>query len=587
MTSKGSSLRAAVTLSVCAWVLGVTAPKPITASGVLLVPEVYPTIQAAIDSAAAGDTVRVAPGVYEERIDLLGKTIVVESTGGAAVTILDPNGAVGPIVTMSLSGAQSPVLRGFTIRGGVSDLWAGGIYISGGSPLVEDNVVTNNTGCLGAGITVQFSSARIRNNTISHNSMPLCSGGNGGGIRIGGAGAAHVEGNVITGNTSDTDGGGIALFAAGRPTIAANVIRGNVAESGIGGGISLSNASDALITNNIITSNQATRGGGIGWLVPSGNTGPSVVNNTFVLNTAPQGSAVFADGFDAATKLVNNVMFSVGDAWTIECSPLYDAAPPVIRHNNVFNIGGAGVYGGACVDHTGVDGNISADPLFVSTSADDFHLQNASPAIDAGESTGAPTVDIDDDPRPLDGDGDGMARVDMGADEASAVIPPDTTPPTITVPGTVYADATMPSGAFVSYTVSVDDDTDPAPTVVCTPPSGAQFPMSSTPVNCTATDASGNESSASFTVIVRNADEQLADTAALIQSWNLGKTGRTLLGKIDSIRRSLAAGKKAQACMSLDALLGDIAAFTNKGLTPAQAAELRTRVVRIKAVVGC
>ena len=133
----------------------------------------------------------------------------------------------------------------------------------------------------------------------------------------------------------------------------------------------------------------------------------------------------------------------------------------------------------------------------------------------------------------------------------------------------------------------VDDDTDPAPALVCTPASGTQFPMLSTTVNCTATDESGNDSTASFTVVVRNADGQLADTAALIQSWNLGKTGRTLLSRIDTIRRSLAAGKKPQACTNLNSLLADITAFTNKGLTPAQASELRTRVVRIKAVVGC
>jgi hypothetical protein len=234
-----------------------------------------------------------------------------------------------------------------------------------------------------------------------------------------------------------------------------------------------------------------------------------------------------------------------------------------------------------------VNGNISADPLFVSATGHDFHLQRSSPAIDAGESSGAPTVDIDGESRPVDGDGDGAARVDMGADEAGVVIPGDTTPPTITVPGTVYANATMPSGALVSYTVLVRDDTDPAPALVCTPAKGTLFPMLSTTVNCTATDASGNDSTASFTVIVRNADGQLADTAALIESWSLGRTGRTLLSRIDTVRRSLAAGKKAQACTNLNSLLADINALTNKGLTAAQASELKTRVVRIKAVVGC
>lgn len=76
-------------------------------------------------------------------------------------------------------------------------------------------------------------------------------------------------------------------------------------------------------------------------------------------------------------------------------------------------------------------GNINADPLFMGT--DDFRLQANSPCIDAGSNNLVPAdiTDIDDDgntaepipfdiaghPRIADGNGDGVAVVDMGAYE--------------------------------------------------------------------------------------------------------------------------------------------------------------------------
>ena len=194
MTSKSSGWRLVLTVWMCAGVLGLTAPKPMTAASVLLVPEVYPTIQAAIMPQLQVTRCASGPEPTTSGSTSSAKPSSSKARAERPTTIIQPNGAVGAIVTMSLSGTQSPVLRGFTVRGGVSDFWAGGIYISGGSPIVENNVVTGNAGCLGGGITVQFSEATIRNNTISDNTMPLCSGGNGGGIRIGGAGAAQVLG---------------------------------------------------------------------------------------------------------------------------------------------------------------------------------------------------------------------------------------------------------------------------------------------------------------------------------------------------------------------------------------------------------
>src|SRR5262249_15542725 len=70
---------------------------------------------------------------------------------------------------------------------------------------------------------------------------------------------------------------------------------------------------------------------------------------------------------------------------------------------------------------TGLNGNISADPLFVSPSTADYHLRRGSPAIDAGKNMAAnlPATDFDGDPRILDGNGDGIPIVDMGIDEVA------------------------------------------------------------------------------------------------------------------------------------------------------------------------
>jgi hypothetical protein len=80
----------------------------------------------------------------------------------------------------------------------------------------------------------------------------------------------------------------------------------------------------------------------------------------------------------------------------------------------------------------------------------------------------------------------------------------DTTPPSLSCPTAVSVSdpRSGPPGEVVTFTVSAEDDHDPSPAVGCVPATGSFFPPGITLVQCTATDAAGNQSNCSFPVNV-------------------------------------------------------------------------------------
>ena len=385
-------------------------------AAVIRVPADHSTIQSAINAAADGDTIEVAPGTYIETLDFLGKAIRVTSEQGPQVTIIDGNQAGSVVVFASGEGPES-ILSGFTVRNGdatAAALSGGGIRIANSSPTITGNIITNNiAGDGGAGISSSFGSPLIQGNVISNNRQkPLWSGGvGGGGVSIRGASSAQLVNNAIFGNTWSASGGGVSLFASGTPTLKNNLITNNSAGTQ-GGGVSMFNSADALIAQNVIAGNNAPQGGGVYWLVPSGSRGPLLVNNTVATNL---GSAIFADGFDSQVQLINNLLIASPGQNAVTCGT-FDSSVPTFQNNNVFASSGL-AYSGTCMNQTGASGNISQDPLFRNAAAGDYHLLIGSPAIDSGTANLAPSTDIDGLGRPADGNGDGVAQFDMGAYE--------------------------------------------------------------------------------------------------------------------------------------------------------------------------
>jgi plastocyanin len=82
----------------------------------------------------------------------------------------------------------------------------------------------------------------------------------------------------------------------------------------------------------------------------------------------------------------------------------------------------------------------------------------------------------------------------------------DITQPTVTVPSDISTTSTNPSGASVTFVVSATDDVGVTSGPTCIPASGTNFPVGTTTVTCTASDAAGNTGTASFTVTVTYTD---------------------------------------------------------------------------------
>ena len=126
-------------------IVGLMASAGLAAAATINVPADYASIQEAVDAASGGDEILVGPGTYTSTqdghvVDMQGKAITLRSTGGAAVTIIDGEGARRGIACFSGETADTAI-EGFTITGGSS----GGIYCNQSSPTITGCTITDNT----------------------------------------------------------------------------------------------------------------------------------------------------------------------------------------------------------------------------------------------------------------------------------------------------------------------------------------------------------------------------------------------------------------------------------------------------------
>ena len=173
----------------------------------------------------------------------------------------------------------------------------------------------------------------------------------------------------------------------------------------------------------------------------------------------------------------------------------------------------------------------------------------------------------------------------MGSDTFTVTVL-DITPPVLTVPGDFEVEATGPDGGQVDYVVTAVDDADPAPVVDCAPAVGTLFPLGETTVTCTATDAAGNASTASFTVTVVVGVATFDGFADLIRELDLPRgTERAFLSKVEEAQAFFAEGDTTAALESLTAVINHANATEGKKLTPAKAEAIRSAAQALIAAI--
>jgi parallel beta-helix repeat protein len=209
--------------------------------------------------------------------------------------------------------------------------------------------------------------------------------------------SALIYGNTIYGSTDH----GIVLRDVSRPIVMNNVLYNCSA-----GGITVQNQCDALIVNNtLVNCNKAIklfdhtdRWGPPYCLTPG--SGRATVINCLIWNCNP--------AFDLANSPYPEDRGS--HVTVIHCDVQGGPTNANVSANSTLTWG---------------LGNMNANPLFASLASTNFHLSPGSPCIDAGTNASdvitnggaVVTNDFDGLRRPLDGNGDGLARFDIGAFE--------------------------------------------------------------------------------------------------------------------------------------------------------------------------
>jgi parallel beta-helix repeat protein len=133
------------------------------APATIIVPDDYPTIQAAINAASDGDTIFVKNGTYYENV-IVNKSLSLFGESRDS-TIVDGNKS-GTVVTITRDGVN---FENFTVEDSGALDWDTGIYVECSSNNISNNLVTDNNN----GIHLMDGNNSLRGNILTNNTYNL------------------------------------------------------------------------------------------------------------------------------------------------------------------------------------------------------------------------------------------------------------------------------------------------------------------------------------------------------------------------------------------------------------------------------
>ncbi len=345
------------------------------------------TLRKTIADACAGSTITFAPVVTTVTLTsaqlLIDKDLTIDGGGGVTVTRMtgSPDFRI-----FEVFGGSTVTLDGLTMSNGVES--RGGVIQNNGNLTILDSVITGGNVTLEGGGISNFGDLQVSNSTISGNTARFA-----GGIfnRSAGASATIVNSSIIN-NRAEVAAGiqnDSATLVMQSSTVANNESTVAPASNSAAGLLNISNGVTATAT---------------------------LVNSTFSGNLQPSGTGTADDVSsisitpDNASVTLKNTLLGSSSTGSPNLVASGTTATITSQGNNLSTDGGSGLL-------TGSGDLINFDPLLAPLGnyggpTQSLALLPGSPAINAGNNSGAPATDQRGITRPQQG------TVDIGAFES-------------------------------------------------------------------------------------------------------------------------------------------------------------------------